>query len=73
MSQTKHLVWFAGGAATEFQRDDGRYVAGALCERRVMQQQLIVLLAGQFDPGIKPFVRQRRLDDRLYVHLDPVR
>jgi hypothetical protein len=44
-----------------------------LYKRRVLQQQLIVLLAGQFDLSVKPLTGQRCLDDRLYARLDPVR
>lgn len=66
-------MWLTGGAAAEFQCDDRWDITGALCKRRVLQQQLVVLLAGQFDLGINPLTGQRCLDDRLYARLDPVR
>lgn len=63
----------AGGARAELQRDDGRYVARSLCQGRVVQEQLVVLLTTKFELRIQAIARQGRLYCRLYVGCDSAR
>ena len=72
-SDRHDLIGLAGSATTEFQRHHGRNVARPVLDCGVVQQQLVVLHAADFQYCVDVVACQCRLKNWSHVLCNPTR